>query len=248
MRWNNQLSAFIGFAIIVGTWWLCAVLQMVSPLFVPTPISVANAWWQLAVQGTLWHDIVQTLGRVGAGLFVACMCAIPLGFAMGLNARLYALLHSPTEFFRTIPATALFPLCIIFLGIGDLSKIALIAYSSGLTLLVNVMHGVHSGSNIRRTAMRVFGVHGWLLFRMVILPEALPTLFAGLRIAVSLAMVVGIVTEMFIGTTAGIGYRIITAQQLYNTAELYAMLITTGSLGILLNRAVAWIAIRAEHQ
>jgi ABC-type nitrate/sulfonate/bicarbonate transport system permease component len=244
MRWNNQVSALAGFVSMIGIWWLCAVLQYVSPLFVPAPASVAVAWWHLAREGALFYDMLYTLGRVGAGLLVACICAIPLGFAMGLNARLYAILHSPAEFFRTIPATALFPLCIIFLGIGDLSKIALIAYSSGLTLLVNVMHGVHSGSPIRRRAMRVFGVRGWLLFRMVILPEALPALFAGLRIAVSLAMVVGIVTEMFIGTTAGIGYRIITAQQLYNTAELYAMLITTGLLGIALNRIVAEIEKR----
>ncbi len=240
MSSSSRLFASVGFIILLGVWWLCTTISFVSPIFLPPPSAVIQAWWRIILDGSLFHDITQTLFRVSAGLGIASSIAIPLGFAMGLHSRLYVLLQGPTEFFRTIPATALFPLCIIFLGIGDLSKIALIAYSSGLTLLVNVMHGVHSASPIRRTAMRIFGVRRWLLFRHVILPEALPAIFTGLKISASLAMVVGIVTEMFIGTTAGIGYRIVMAQQLYNTAELYSLLITTGLLGVLINRSIAW--------
>jgi ABC-type nitrate/sulfonate/bicarbonate transport system permease component len=244
---HSIIIGTLSMTVLLGVWWIITALHVVSHIFLPPPSAVWTAWFHLLTSGTLLLDIGYTLGRVGIGLLCAIFIALPLGFVMGMHPRIYAALHGLTEFFRTIPATALFPLCIIFLGIGEVSKIALIGYASGLTLLVNVMHGVHSGSPLRRTAMHLFGVRGWLLFRTVIIPEAMPSIITGFRIALSLSMVVGIVTEMFIGTHAGIGYRIMTAQQIYDTAQLYAMLITTGFIGMTLQGLLRLLRFPHQH-
>ena len=163
---------------------------------------------------------------------------------MGFSDRFYAALEFPVEFFRSIPATALLPVFMLLFGVGDASKIALAGYAAGLTLALNAMYGVHVGKELRRRAAQTLGIKGLALFRKIVFPEALPHISAGFRVALSLSLVVVIVAEMFAGSPAGLGKRIIDAQQVYRTDEMYAAILTAGALGFVLNR----LALAAERR
>ena len=201
--------------IILVVWAVFSNLKLVSPLFLPTPQTVFLEIINLFASGVILLDIFHTLYRAFLGFIIACLIGIPLGLLMGYSNRIYYSLEFIVEFFRSIPATALFPLFLLFFGIGDQSKIALTAWTAGLVLIINAMYGVHLGKELRIKSAKTMRMSGFNLFQKIIFPEALPQIFSGMRIAVSLALVIVIVTEMFIGTNFGLGHRIIDAQFVY---------------------------------
>lgn len=241
--WKTKANRLFPIAIAVLLWQL-ATWSNIAPLVIASPYSTAEAWYTLLSNGTLALDCSLTLMRALAGCTIACVIGIPLGLAMGFSDKFYEALEIPVEFFRSIPATALFPAFMLLFGIGDISKIALAGYAAGLTLTLNSMYGVHVGKDLRRRAAQTLGISGFTLFRKIVFPEALPHISAGLRIALSLSLVVVIVSEMFVGSSTGLGKRIIDAQQVYKTDEMCAAILTTGALGFALNR----IALAAERR
>lgn len=221
---------------ILIVWAIYSNLKFISPLFLSTPQAVFLEIINLFSSGVIISDILSTLCRVLAGFIIACIIGIPLGLLMGYSDKIYYSLEFIVEFFRGIPATALFPLFLLFFGIGDLSKIALTAWAAGLVLIINSMYGVHMGKELRIKSARTMRMSGLSLFQKIIFPEALPQIFGGMRIALSLSLVIVIVTEMFIGTKFGLGRRIIDTQLIYRIPEMYATIFITGVLGFLINK------------
>lgn len=166
---------------------------------------------------------------------------------MGYSDRIYYSLEFVVEFFRSIPATALFPLFLLFFGIDDQSKIALTAWAAGLVLIINSMYGVHLGKELRIKSAKIMRMSGFVLFQKIIFPEALPWIFSGMRIAISLSLVIVVVTEMFIGTNFGLGHRIIDTQLVYRISEMYATIFITGVLGFLINKGFIFAEKRTVH-
>jgi NitT/TauT family transport system permease protein len=193
------------------------------------------------------NDIGHTLYRVLVGFAVAAIIGVPLGLLMGYSSKIYNALEFTVEFFRGIPTTALFPLFLLVFGIGDQAKFAVTAWGAGLVILINSMYGVHLGKELRVRVAKTMKVKGFELFRKVIFPEALPQIFSGFRVAISLSLIIVIVTEMFIGTEAGLGKRIIDAQLVYQTADMYAAILMTGVIGFVLNKIMMFIENRVVH-
>jgi ABC-type nitrate/sulfonate/bicarbonate transport system permease component len=125
----------------------------------------------------------------------------------------------------------MFPLFLLIFGIGDFAKIAVAGFSAWLVVLFNVAYGVMNSRKTRILAARVMGASKWRVFRDVLFFESLPQTFVGLRMAVSLALVVIIVAEMFIGSMDGMGHRIIDAQQVFDLQQMYASILMTGGVG-----------------
>jgi len=192
-------------------------------------------------------DIWATLYRVLSGFFMATILGIPIGLLMGHSKRTYQSLEFVVDFFRSIPPTALFPLFILIFGIGDQAKIGISAWSALLVIILNSMYGVHMRKEIRLKAASVMGIQGFKLFFRIILPEALPQIFTGLRVALSLSLMVVVVTEMFIGTNSGLGHRIIDAQISYQVADMYMSILITGTLGFVLNKVLSLVEKRIVH-
>lgn len=232
---------------ILIIWAVFSGLKIVSPLFLPAPQAVFLELINLFVSGVILPDIFYTLYRTFFGFMIACLIGVPLGLLMGYSDRIYYSLEFVVEFFRSIPATALFPLFLLSFGIGDSSKIALTAWAAGLVLIINSMYGVHLGKELRIKAAKTMRISGFNLFRKIIFPEALPQIFNGMRIAISLSLIIVIVTEMFIGTNFGLGHRIIDAQLVYRIPEMYAVILTTGILGFLTNKSFIFVEKRIVH-
>lgn len=244
---NKKIYYTIAPIIILSAWAVFANLKLISPLFLPTPQAVFLEIISLFASGVIVPDILFTLYRTFLGFLIACLIAIPLGLIMGYYNRVYYSLEFIVEFFRSIPATALFPLFLLFFGIGDQSKIALTAWTAGLVLIINSMYGVHLGKELRIKAAKTMKMEGFVLFKKIIFPEALPQIFNGMRIAVSLSLVIVVVTEMFIGTNFGLGHRIIDAQLVYKIPEMYAIIFITGILGFLMNKGVIYSEKKIVH-
>lgn len=233
--------------IILVVWGIFSNLKIISPLFLPTPQSVFLAFISLFLSGEVLPDILFTVYRAFLGFIIACLIGIPIGLLMGYSDRIYYSLEFVVEFFRSIPATALFPLFLLFFGIGNQSKIALTAWAAGLVLVINSMYGVHLGKQLRIKSAKTMRMSGFTLFQKIIFPEALPQIFGGMRIAISLSLIIVVVTEMFIGTNFGLGRRIIDAQLVYRISEMYATILIAGILGFLINKCFILAEKRIVH-
>ena len=166
---------------------------------------------------------------------MAAVLGGPVGIVLCSDTRVYRSLEFAIDFFRSTPATAMFPLFLLIFGIGEESKIGVAAFSAWLVIVFNVAYGVMNARPTRILAARVMGASRARIFRDVMFFESLPQTCVGLRLGVSYALVVIIVAEMFIGSANGMGRRIIDAQQIFDLRQMYASIIATGCLGYGLN-------------
>jgi NitT/TauT family transport system permease protein len=220
---------------ILIVWAVLTWFNMVDKIFLPPPWTVATSLFSGLVSGTLFQDMLVTIVRSLAGFSLAAIVGIPLGLLIG-RVKLLAQATQPTiDFFRSIPSTAMFPLFLFFFGLGDEAKVAIVVYACSLIVLVNTAYGAMQVKKPRILAARVMGATKWDIFWKIVLPESSAGIFAGLRVALSLSFVLIIVTEMFIGTTMGLGYQIINSQMIYRSADMFAGIILAGIIGYLAN-------------
>lgn len=246
MKNNKRYYVIVPLTIILS-WFVITSLKLISPLFLSTPMEVFSETISLFISGGILTDIYYTLYRAFFGFIIACLIGIPIGLLMGYYDKIYSSLEFVVEFFRSIPATALFPLFLLFFGIGDQSKIALTAWAASLVLIINSMYGVHLGKKLRIKAAKTMHIKGFNLFKKIIFPEALPQILGGMRIAISLSLVIVVVTEMFIGTNFGLGFRIINAQLVYKIPEMYSVIFLTGIFGYILNKIFISVEKKMVH-
>ena len=147
---------------------------------------------------------------------IAAVIAIPLGIVLGSSERLYRSLEFVIDFFRSTPASAMFPLFLVLFGVGDETKISVAAFGAMLVILFNVAYGVMNARKTRLLAAKVMGASRLRMLFDVMLLESLPQTFVGLRNGVSLALVIIVVAEMFIGSQDGLGHSVFEAQQLFD--------------------------------
>jgi ABC-type nitrate/sulfonate/bicarbonate transport system permease component len=226
---------WIGPVMILVIWWLAAAGQWISPKLLPTPAATLQALSASIADGSILADFGGTLKRTLGAFALAAALGVPLGIALGSDTRIYRSLEFAIDFFRSTPATAMFPLFLLIFGIGEESKVGVAAFSAWLVIVFNVAYGVMNARPTRILAARVMGASRGRIFRDVMFYESLPQTCVGLRLGVSYALVVIIVAEMFIGSANGMGRRIIDAQQVFDLKQMYASIIATGCLGYGLN-------------
>jgi ABC-type nitrate/sulfonate/bicarbonate transport system permease component len=244
---KNRHYAIIGLFIALVIWQISSFLNMLNPLFLPSPIGVFLALISdIAVAG-FWIDVFSTLYKALLALIIATCIAVPLGLLLGYYRRVYSTFEFVLEFFRSIPCTAFFPLFLLLLGIGDLSKIAILVWTASFTIMIYAIYGVKYIRKTRLEVARSLKIRGISLFTKFIFPEALPQILIGGRIALSNALIVVVVVEMFIGSNIGLGKRIIDNQLVYNIPEMYAAILMTGILGYTLNMLLVKCEKRIVH-
>jgi sulfonate transport system permease protein len=187
------------------------------------------------ILGPLGFDFVMTVYRTALSTVIAAVIAIPLGILLGAAERLYRALEFVIDFFRSTPASAMFPLFQVLFGAGDETKIAVAAFGAMLVILFNVAYGVMNARKTRLLAAKVMGASKLRVLFDVMLLESLPQTFVGLRNGVSLALVIIVVAEMFIGSQDGLGHSVFEAQQLFDMPRMYAAIFAAGALGYGLN-------------
>lgn len=232
---------------LIALWAFVHATGLVTAKLLPSPAKTFAALAENLVTGDLAFDLGQTVIRTSKAFALALLFGLPLGIVVGSNQRLYRSIEFLIDFFRSTPATALFPLFMIIFGLGDLAKIAVAAFSAFLIVLFNVAYGVMNARPTRMLAARVMGASRLRIFRDVTVYESLPQTFVGLRTAVSLALVVIIVAEMFIGSENGLGKRIIDSQITFDMPSLYGTILLTGALGYAFNITLLILESRLVH-
>jgi NitT/TauT family transport system permease protein len=232
---------------ILALWSVGSGIHLFDPLFLPPPWEVVTSLFSGLRSGALVQDLVATVLRSIAGFLLAAIVGVPTGLLMGRIPTLARATQPTIDFFRSVPATALFPLFLFFFGIGDTAKIAIVVYACSLIVLVNTAYGSLQVKEARILCAKVMGATRWCIFWKIVIPESSPGVFAGLRVALSLSFVLIVVTEMFIGTTVGLGYHIMNSQIVYRIPDMYAGIILAGLMGYLANVGLLQIERRLLH-
>ena len=189
------------------------------------------------------HDAVPSLARLAAGFALATLFGVTLGIAIGVWDPLYRTLDPILQVLRALPPTAVIPVGILLLGIGDSMKIAVIAFGAVWPILVNSVDGARSVTEERLDTARNFGLSRFETVVSVTFPSALPQIFAGLRIGLALAFIMIIISEM-VGSSNGLGYAILSAQRTFSIPEMYAGIALLAILGYGLNALFSLVEAR----
>lgn len=245
MDWFRRNLRPLLFAVaLLGLWAAVTALHLIDTIVLPSPASVVRAVPRM-LQERLLADIGLTLGRVLGALAIACAFGIPLGLYLGYHRGMYQVIESPLHALRSIPASALFPLFLIVIGVGEKSIVALAAYPSLLVILVNSVSGATLANKRRLYQAQLLGLNAFDTITEVLFYEALPNIFDGVRTAVSYALMLVIAVEMFIGLgERGLGRGIYEYQSTYRIPETYGAIIIAGVIGILLNAVVSQLERR----
>jgi NitT/TauT family transport system permease protein len=237
----------IGVIGLIALWYWAVWAKIVDPVLLPPPSATFRAMWTGMIHGKLGGDFLKTVERTTLATLIAAAIAIPLGILLGSSEKVYRSVEFVIDFFRSTPASAMFPLFLVLFGVGDKTKISVAAFGAALVILFNVAYGVMNARKTRILAAKAMGASGLRVLTDVMLLESLPQTFVGLRNGVSLALVIVVVAEMFIGSTDGLGQRVFEAQQLFAMPDMYAAIFAAGALGYSLNLFFLMIERRFVH-
>ena len=234
----------VGPVVLVLVWDLVVRFGLIKAILLPPPTDTIVTLISGLLGGPLLFDFWVTLYRTLVAFGIAVVLGMPLGIALGSNERAYRSVEFVIDFFRSTPASALIPLFLLIFGTSDINKIAIASFGAWLLVVFNCAYGVINARKQRIAAAKVMGASRWQIFKDVLIWESLQASFVGLRSAVSMALVIVVVAEMFIGSESGLGHKIINAQQVMNTKMMYAAIMSAGILGYALN--VAFLAIERK--
>jgi NitT/TauT family transport system permease protein len=226
-----------GLALSTGllvVWEVAVQVGLLASDVVPAPSEVGAAAARLTESGALPDNVAHTLTSALLGWLIAATVGIVLGLAMGLIDQLRDYTAATVEVLRAVPAISFVPLAVLLLGFSVEMEVAIIVYVSQWPVLINTIAGVRSVTPTHREVARTMQLSQWERIRKVTLPSAVPNVLIGLRLALALSLSLAVVAEM-VGNPKGIGYALILHQQALQPAELFAYLVLTGVLGLLLN-------------
>jgi ABC-type nitrate/sulfonate/bicarbonate transport system permease component len=229
---------------------LASVLEVTTPLLALAALwawsARANAFFFPPLGDTLrtfrevWlfdrvgSDLLPSLLRMTAGWLIAVVFGIGLGVPLGLSAALRRTLSPVVEFGRAIPLPALIPFALLTLGFGDASKVFLVALACVWFVLLNTVDGVRGIDPLFEETARVYGIGRLRRLRSVVVPAALPQIFAGVRLSLPIALVAMVVSEMA-ASSNGLGFFVLQSQRSFAVADMWSGIVVLGILGYVLN-------------
>jgi len=243
---TGRYAGWIALLLVIGLWQLAGSAGLVNPLFLPAPLVIGRAIYQLAISGPLWHHLSASLMRIGVGWVLGTVAGIGIGFAIGLFTVARSVGTTFISALFPIPKIALLPLLILWLGIGEEPKIATIALGVFFSTAISVYSGVDAvPRNLIRMAQS-FNVPFHAIVRRVIWPGALPSILSGFRITASVALLLVVSAEM-IGAEFGIGAFVLQAGNLMQTDQLLAGVVILSLFGLAVGRLINLLETRLLH-
>jgi ABC-type nitrate/sulfonate/bicarbonate transport system permease component len=240
---KNILVIFILFSL----WYLISYFKLIQPIYLPHLFDVFLSLNYLLFTKNGFFHIFETLKRTIISFIFGLILGIFFGLFFGMFKLIYSYFEGLINFFRSVPATAMFPLFIVFFGFGNLVKIMMGIWASSFVMLINTLHGVWNAKKNRIIMAKVKGASKFQILKKIIFFESLPYIFAGMRISVSWNLIVIIVAEMFIGTSKGLGKFIYDSSVMLKTESVIAGIIIIGTIGILLNSLILLIENKLIH-
>ncbi|MYM35777.1 ABC transporter permease subunit [Duganella sp. FT94W] len=234
------LLACVGFAVPLLAWLLISVEGWADPVFLPPP-------WQVAAQVADWYgegelvgDILVSISRVLGGFLLSAVIAVPLGVLIATCAPVRALLEPLTEFSRYLPAVAFIPLIMLWVGIDESAKIAVIWVGVFFQMVLMIAEDVVRVPAAPVEAARTMGASNEEIIRHVLIPAAKPAMLTTLRSAMCLAWTYLVVAEL-VAANSGLGFAILKAQRFLQTDRIFTGILLIGLIGLLTDQGFRWL-------
>lgn len=237
-RLSSWLTSLGVLAAFIGLWWLASHFGLVSRVFLPTPEAAWNSLRDGLMQGELIRQSQETVARMLLGWLLACIGGIAVGAMIGMSPAARAWLQPMLEFMRPLPASAIMPLAISIFGLGPNMVLFVVAFGAVWPVLLATLHGFAS---VEPRLSEVSGALqlGQLDFvRKIGLPSAMPDILAGVRLALTVSLVVAVVGEM-IASQPGLGQSILLAARSFHADDLFAGIALLGLIGLVANSLLA---------
>ena len=215
--------------------WQIAAWLVATPLLLPSPALVGESAFTLLMSGELAVHVGASLSRLLVGLAVGVPVGALVGCAMGRWEPFDAMLSPFVRLFNSIPALALVPFSLLWFGVTEFSRYALLFYTISLTVLLSARQGVRTVPAIRLKAAASLGVSGPAAFLRIIVPSCFPPILAGIRTAIGLGVMVIVAAEM-LGAESGLGYLVMQARSHFNMRYMLVGVIGLGILSLVLDR------------
>ncbi len=240
---HSSLLRAVASPLVVLVIWEAAVRSgLLDPRFFPAPSSVLIELFSLLRSGELLGDLGWTTQRVAIGFFLGAIPGILFGLMLGLSPLLNAFLRPIIAAIYPVPKIALFPLVMMFLGLGETSKWAIVAIAVFFQVFFSTLAGVVNIDPIYLDVARNFGAGRWQTYRTIALPAAMPYVLTGCQLGLGMALIVVVVAEQF-GTKNGLGFLIWRSWQIFEVRDMFVGLMMVALLGTVLQ----FLTIRLEH-
>ena len=240
--------------LLIGWWLVASALQMVNSYLVPSPASILHTTVVLVQKGILLKHLTTSLYRIMAGFGLTFLLAFPLAVLLGTNRWLASYSDPLLHFIRHIPPISCIPIFILWLGIGEASKLAIIVLAAFFPVFLNTLAGIVTCDPKLIEVGQIFGLSRMEKFHRIILPAALPSIILGIRLGLGYSWRALIGAEL-IAASAGVGYMIIEAEQLSRPDIVIVGILVIGSIGYLIDHAflklsnllLPWNGVKASH-
>lgn len=224
----------VAILILLAVWESAPRLGLIDPFLIPPFSSVMAELARIVISGQIFIHMLSSFKRSFAGFSTAVLFSIPAGFLIAWSKTFARYLDPVLQVCRSIPILALYPVFILFFGLGEASKIAIIIYGSVWPTLLNTIIGVKGVDTILVKAAGSMGVSGARLFFKVTLPSALPSILTGIRLSAASSLLLLIAAEMM-GAKTGLGFLIFYSEEKYDIAVMFAGIIAIAATGMLIN-------------
>jgi len=237
-RRGNHAAIFLG---LMALWQTGSWTGFLDPLFFPAPLDILASFWRIYVtQGNIWYHLYVSLGLVLAGFTMGSILGVGLGAVVGMNATVRRFLQPYVIVLEATPRIAVAPLLIAALGFGPQSKIAIIMLVCFFAPFINTLSGVLNVNRDRMELMRSLGASKMQVLRKLVLPDAIPVIMAGERLAMTSALS-GVLVAEFIQRDQGIGALILTYTRNLNMASAFACILTLTAIGFLIFKGMEMV-------
>lgn len=234
--------------LIVATWLAWEAIAAASiPIFFPPPEDVARAFWASLSNGTLFEHVAMSYYRILVGWMIGCALAIPLGLLAGRSRAVRALVEPYIEFFRFIPPIAFITLFLIWFGLGEMSKILLIVYTSLFVAFINTLAGAMAVDIEKIRAAQCMGATPRQTFVHVVVPATVPHIVTGIRLALGNAFMTVVAAEL-VAAQSGVGHLIWNSRLFAQTDFVFVGIITLGLMGFFANWALRLLTARIAYR
>jgi len=238
-RWVPAASVFA----LAAAWELVSRSGLVSEMFLPAPTAILTTAWEMLKSGEITTNLQASLLRIAAGFLIGGALGVAIGLILGFSKLAEAAGNTVIHILYPIPKLALLPLIILWLGIGEVSKVSIIGLGVFFPVVINTYSGVKNVDPLLIKVAVSFKATRSSIIRKVILPGALPVIFAGLKLAAGTALLLLIAAEM-IAAKEGIGAMILHYGDLMLTTKLMVGILVLSVLGLLFNRLLDWLEWR----
>lgn len=234
------LIAIASFGLWLALWWAVTALELIDPLFLPGPGAVLHRFVSWVRAGDLLDDAEISVFRVTAGFLSSAVMALPLGLLIGAYRPVRALFEPLLEFARYLPAVAFVPVVLLWTGIGEPSKIAVIWIGTFFQMVIMLSEDVARVPMPQIEAARTIGANDREVLLLVLMRSAMPAMFDTLRITLGWAWTYLVVAEL-VAANSGLGYAILKAQRFLQTDRIFVGIIVIGLIGLGTDQILRWI-------